>query len=1236
MLSVTAGVVLSFAILLLLVRFSLPAMSNYQQQVEEILGGYLSALVQIDTLKARWHGWKLVLSADGIQVQTIMSHQAHIDLLDIELALLPLLLDRRQLRIDKMLIRGAEIHLHGDGTLADGGNVLATLSYLPLDLSVHNSRITYTTNTGMNVSLVVPRLRFKHTGSHSHLQAYVHPPGQLRQIMRLDLQWPEDLATLSARFSGDEINLPLWLHELELVLPDTWPRPGAAPVRLAGELHWEQGQLQDARLYATGDFLLHSSTVSGSHGTVDLPGTRLLLAAKTMPDGARFLGGYLRVAALSPMARVPETSMANEFRLAWPTDEGRPVLQLERFDLGLLRRLWVLAPPSLPLLPAANGYLQYATLWLGEDYAGRLTFERTNLIDQAGPIKRLQGLSGLLEFNALAGYAELKAASLRATVPRPYGYEIELSSLAGRVGWRWEDNGNVLLSIESLQAIPPGAGGALLKGNVHWQRNFKPTWLALTLSIDNADHDALLTILPAKPRKQAESILLAANFPRIKLEWTGPPSFTPEGDIPQPQFLAMAEFERAIYAPAEGKPLLRNAKGHLKVHQQALEMVVDTADWHGLALTDARVTIPDVRVADNYDFTLSLAGDVEPFHQLSNHWLPWMDAPWQLDGDMTLELSAAVRAQNDDNGRLDHLQGILRFKEVSLLNQELNVALYELEGTIQLSQDQLSGTDIRGNYRDNPIHLDIQYSNAVSEVAIGVVLETAARDLHQEIARHTKNHPKLHEALKRALSGHARWEGIISERADKAWEMELRSELDGLAIELPEPFGKAAEEEVPFRFTALLRPHQTWIELDYRGQMLTGILSKNDTPATLLWQGDVSRVSVEEWRAWLPASSDTPLQAPRGLNLDLNFEALSWHGHDYALALHAKDTPHTWLAEFDGEHIQGLVRVPHSTDPTWEVFLERFVYAPKEKSPPESPPKRQAISVQMRVAVDEMRFDWDPDSVWQLRLASKRMPSGGLDYDVLSLSGNGLEITGTGTWQPGSTDADTGGTTAVDLTLTVDELGTFFRLVGEASKNISGAPGALFLNARWPGGLDDFSLASLEGELRLDFGEGSLQKISTGGTWMLGLFSLQTPLNILTLNPLKPLRKGLSFNRLYGEFHIQDSYAHAQEITMEGDSLELTITGSSGLKSRDYDQEVTVVPDLYDSLALPGIIFGPIGLGAGYAISILGRAIDGLPERINQVVRKRYRITGTWDEPIVEPLYDAPSVDQAQIELQNP
>ena len=1235
-LAVAAGIVLCLTLLLLLLRYSLPALPDYRRQVEEVLSGHLGAPVRIQSIEASWHGWKLVLNAAGVEVRTSAAHRTRIDRLDLELALLPLLLERRQLRIDRVRMHGAELHLQDEPLAGVGGAGPFRLSQLPLDLSMYDSRIVYALDSRTAVTLVLPRLWSGQTGDHHRLQASVHLPGKRRQVVQLELQWPDKLETesLSARFAGDDLDLSLWLRELELTVPDAWPRPGNTPVQLAGELHWQQGRLHSARLHASGDLQLLPA--SGVGPPANLPGTTLLLASRENRDGTRFLGGYLRGAALSSTSAPPAPPWDNEFRLALPPGEDRALLRLDRFDLALLRRLWPLLPDaaSLPSPANASGRLQRAELWLGDDYAARLWFEDVDIPEAIGPLEALQGLTGQLEFDARGGRAELQATALHAALPRPHGYMLELTAPTGRFNWFRQEDGGISLNIETLRARPPDAGAALLRGGVRWHDDEQLEWLDLRLHLKDIGHDALLALLPAAAREQVASILLAADFPLVELEWVGPPVLAGAGDASPARFLATGEFADAIYLAREGVPPLRDAAGRFQLRHQDLQLSLDVADWHGMALTGASLTIPDVRAAGNYDFAFSLDGDAARFRELSSHWEPWLEAPWQLQGDVQFQVRAAVRAPDGADHVLESLQGVLSFDELTVLNPELGAAFYDLAGDIHLTQDHLAGERIQGRYRDSRVQLDMRYPDAAGEFAIDAQLEASAEAITRELAIHTGDHAELHDLLERALSGHSRWDVAARKRADDTWSFDLQSDLRGLAVALPAPLGKAAEATAPFEFKLLFEPHrQARLELHHRGQTLTGRLDKDGEPASLHWQGDVARLSVEQWSAWLAGDATTPPQAPHGLDLDLDIEALSWRGQDYALQVHARDTPQAWQVELDGEDLQGLVRVPRGTDPTWDIILEHWVYAPQDRAP-ESTDAQPRGFPQMRLAVEELRFGWDSENTWRLRLAGQRRPDGGMDYHVISLTGVGLELAGTGNWQSTGTGDNT---CAVALTLEVEELGSFLRLVGETSEGITGAPGTLSLDASWPGNPRDFSLAALEGTLQLDFGAGTLEQVDTGGAWLFGLFSLQTPLNILlTLNPLEPLKREFSFDHLHGELAIRDGHAHTEGLKLEGDSLGLTVTGRSGLVARDYDHEVIAVPNIYDSLAIPGLIFGPVGLGAGYAISILGRAIPGLPEGINQVARKRYHVSGSWDDPVVEILTPSPAEPQTQIELQSP
>ena len=600
---------------------------------------------------------------------------------------------------------------------------------------------------------------------------------------------------------------------------------------------------------------------------------------------------------------------------------------------------------------------------------------------------------------------------------------------------------------------------------------------------------------------------------------------------------------------------------------------------------------------------------------------------------MNFEMRTAVRAPpGSEHTRVESLQGALHLDRVSLRHPELDIAFHELRGSIRLHPEYLEGEGIEGRYHDHRARLDIRYPDASNGFTMNAVLDSTATGLKQELSRRLGTEPGLHRRLGEALSGRTTWTGTVHRQERGAWVADFQSDLRGLKVGLPAPLGKEAEHTAPLEFLARFAAHTApRFKLRYRGQVLHG--APEDGVAGLHWQGTVPPLSVEEWQAWLPPSSgDSSPRVPHGLNLDLEFEALSWRGHDYALRLQTAHTPLTWEAVFDGAQIQGLVRIPHGTDPTWEVLLERFLYPQRNDASEQTRPGGRLP--QARVAIEELRLEWAPEYPLRMELDSRRQPNGvDLAY-ALSLTGEGLALAGTGRWQP---DAAGSGASTIRANLEFDRLARFLHLAGESQEGITGAPGNIALMASWQGPPDGISLAELDGTLRLDFGAGTLQRLDTGGAWVFGLLSLQTPLNILTLDPLKPFKQGLTFDRIHGEFEIHGGHARTEGLKLEGDMIELTVAGRSGLVLRDYEQVVTAVPNLYASLPVTGLLFGPAGLGAGYALSILGGLmIKGLPESINQVARKRYRITGSWNDPTVEEMAQAPPHGQTQIELQKP
>jgi uncharacterized protein YhdP len=86
---------------------------------------------------------------------------------------------------------------------------------------------------------------------------------------------------------------------------------------------------------------------------------------------------------------------------------------------------------------------------------------------------------------------------------------------------------------------------------------------------------------------------------------------------------------------------------------------------------------------------------------------------------------------------------------------------------------------------------------------------------------------------------------------------------------------------------------------------------------------------------------------------------------------------------------------------------------------------------------------------------------------------------------------------------------------------------------------------------------------------------------------------------------------------MTGPSVDINISGRTGLVDHDYDQIATVTPQITDSLPVASALFGPIGIGVGAVIFLASEIFQSIPDKINTILRKQYTITGAWDEPEV-------------------
>jgi uncharacterized protein YhdP len=171
------------------------------------------------------------------------------------------------------------------------------------------------------------------------------------------------------------------------------------------------------------------------------------------------------------------------------------------------------------------------------------------------------------------------------------------------------------------------------------------------------------------------------------------------------------------------------------------------------------------------------------------------------------------------------------------------------------------------------------------------------------------------------------------------------------------------------------------------------------------------------------------------------------------------------------------------------------------------------------------------------------------------------------------------------------------------------------LQASWPAPLADFSPETIDGKLNVVIKDGQLLDIEPGASGRaLGLLSIGKLPRRLTLDFSDFFGEGFNFERIAGNFVIDQGNAYTNDLEVDGPAARIDISGRVGLAKQDYDQLVTVTPYLESSLPLAGALAG--GPAVGAVVIVAEKLLDGRLG-LNKMASKQYTVIGPWDAPVV-------------------
>jgi len=177
---------------------------------------------------------------------------------------------------------------------------------------------------------------------------------------------------------------------------------------------------------------------------------------------------------------------------------------------------------------------------------------------------------------------------------------------------------------------------------------------------------------------------------------------------------------------------------------------------------------------------------------------------------------------------------------------------------------------------------------------------------------------------------------------------------------------------------------------------------------------------------------------------------------------------------------------------------------------------------------------------------------------------------------------------------------------------IVGGQTVAHIEGSWAGAPSAFALARLDGTLKVSMKNGRIPDADPGAGRVLGLFNLAAIPRRLAFDFGDLFRTGFSFDSIEGLFTLKDGSAHTSNLEVRSPTADMRLTGSMGLKTKDWDQNIEVTPHVGGTLALGGaLIGGPVGAAAGVLLQGVFK------NQINSVARAQYKVTGSWDNPKV-------------------
>lgn len=1239
-----AGVVILLAIAVGLFRLFLPRLPEYQEDIKDWASAAIGMQVEFTGMDARWglsgpelEFYDTELIRPNTQIRLVAAEKV-----GVSVALTRLLLEGERV-IDRIVISDTSIEVRQleDGRWWVQGAPVDELPGLNADSDQGLSDVEII-GEDIQINFLQPgdeRPRF-----FSVPRATVSVDKK-RLAFAADIRPPADLGGQLSVSATQLVDLPREERRWDVVVE-------ADDIDLAG---WSKLQRMDDRRLLSGSGDLDLS-VAYAQGVVRHASAEIDFADVAFTEGGFFdLGGRFEldiatdgwlVAAeefqLSmPDHQWPETSLRAEVST---DDDGRIVMMdvkasyLNLDDAGLFAP-WLRSEQQQQLATfAPSGTVRELIATVSDIDSDSPRFDIAAELDDTGVAADgnrpgIRGFSGVLRANRLGGRIEIRSIDMTVDLPKYLSDPIDIKSAEGTVIWRSSDQGTTVLS-DSIRirndVFDSRSNVQLVIGA---DESSPMIDLASTWSI--TDLAAAKTYIPQKVIKPKlynwfQASLVKGSIPQGSTTLKGPLDEFPF-DNGEGRFLLEGSVRNLTFKYHPLWPATERSDMEVVLDNMRLYSVRNRSNSRGNETVDAKVEIADLR-----DPVLTIdafsTGTLETIRAFSIQSPIGSIFGGQLErtavsGDASFTLNLTVPLKDP---KAFEFTSRVRSNNGTLAIEGFPPQLTDLIGDVTISRDHISSESLGARFLGDAVTVDLAQSD---DPRFSVVATTKGSVSAGAIVG------ELGLPLEGLINGSTQYETRIlfprgNQETPSPLTIQIDSELEGLALNFPEPVGKpeasAMKVEGDIRFipggeviesagfaanglawqVAFSRVEDEW-DFDRGVVRMHGDVVEPAGTRGLHIRGETSTIRLDDWLS-LSRSGDREIgTADRIRSIDLviaDLYAVGQHlqGHHVRVDRSALD----WLVQVDGEDVVGSVFVPYDFGSERAMVLEMDrLYLPGDDESADDPSTLDPRTLPP-ITLTANDFALGERRLGAIEISVERIENG-LAATTIETKDATFGIVATGQWVVDESDP-LGSRTSANATLTSTD-------VVQTMSRLNFAPGivsnqmAANIDVSWSGGPRAKFLDVLDGEVQVRFENGQLEEVEPGAGRVFGLMSVVELPRRLSLDFRDVFSKGFGFDKIAGTFRIVDGEAYTCDLSLDGPAADIGIVGRAGLANRDYDQAAVVSANVGNTLPIVGaVVAGP---QVAAALLVFSQIFKKPLQEVGQVY---YGIDGTWDEPVVD------------------